>query len=246
MTKDNKREEDQARRFLTILGQKHQAELCARCQIDLEIYVATQLAGEPYRTRFAATADHLDGCPECAEAYALLYEAAWAEQHGRLPAPTYFPNPDLGFLKADSDKRSWLDQLREAIQLNQEKFRFQLTTSLAAVLQPPPAVAFTRSGSEDARYGRLLLSLTPERFPELDLPVSLLVYEDGQNPANCLLEVTVEPPGQSWPDLGGRTVTVAMWESAQTAVTDDWGTAVFPDIPIATLDSLRLDIDLRD
>ena len=237
-------EERAARRFWDVLRQKHRDDSCEQCLARLDDYIAAQLAGDPYRMTYGATADHLDSCPECAAAYALLYEAAWMEQHGRLPAPAHIPDPDLGFLKTKSDAANWLSRLRQALQHSQDRLSLQLSSGLVAFLQPPSPIALTRSADDEARYGRLLLSLTPNRFPELELPVSLLVYEDGQNPDNCLLEVTVEPPGRSWPDLGGRTVTVATWESAQTAVTDDWGTAVFPDIPIAALDSLRLDVDL--
>ena len=55
---------------------------CRACLDHLDGYIAAQLAGQDYIALLPAVAAHLDACPECATAYARLYElevAAWVD-----------------------------------------------------------------------------------------------------------------------------------------------------------------------
>jgi hypothetical protein len=102
----------------------------------------------------------------------------------------------------------------------------------------------TRSAADSDRYGQPILELVPENVPDLAPPVTIMAYGDRQQPDRCLVEVTVEPPGQSWPELSGKQVVLTVADGEQTAVTDDWGVAAFAGVPVAELDTMRLDIDL--
>lgn len=227
--------------FLTILQQQPEEADCRLCQSQLHDYVVSQQAGEDYRAQFAWTAQHLDSCVACAEAYGLLFEAILAEFRGELPQPAAIPEPDLSFLTAVSDLPGLLIR---AIRQTGQRLTIQFNQALIGLLAPPPQAASTRSTTDEGRYGRKLLELGPENIPEVALPLTLAAFADREQPDYCLVEVTVEPPGLSWPDLDGRLVTLAAGDKSWSAQTDEWGTAVFPDIPIIDLDALFLDVTL--
>ena len=226
--------------FLAMLGQQPDEADCRLCLSQLHDYVMAQQAGEAYRSEFAWTAQHLDSCVACAEAYGTLYETLLAEARGALPQPAALAAPDLSFLTAVSDLPALLSR---AIRQMGQRFTLQLNAALNNLLTPPPHAALTRS-AEEGRYGRKLLELTPDQVPEAVIPLTLAAFTDRERPDYCLVEVTVEPPGLSWPDLGGQTVTLAAGDKSWAAQTDEWGTAVFPDILILDLDTLFLDVVL--
>ncbi|MCB8983768.1 MAG: hypothetical protein H6659_08095 [Ardenticatenaceae bacterium] len=230
--------------LLQALRQKPTEADCQLCLSQLHDYVVAQLAGQDYRQQFAWTAVHLDTCTACAEAYALIYEAALAEAQNRLPQPAHLPDPDLSFLQS----ASWLAALQAALELHAARLTLQLNETLNALLAPQPTLAATRT-LDDGRYTPRLLELTFDQAAAANVPFTLAAYADRQQPDRCLVEITVQPPGQSWPDLSGRAVTLhaaAQRAAAHTvtAATDDWGTAVFPDIPRSALTALRIEIEL--
>ncbi|MBK8990112.1 MAG: hypothetical protein IPM39_29295 [Chloroflexi bacterium] len=224
--------------FISVIRHAPDDADCALCLDQLDGYVQAQLAAADYRAQFAWTAQHLDGCVSCAEAYALHYEAALAEAHGRLPQPDHLPQPDLAFLHAAVD---WLAVLQAALRITPARFTLQLNETLNRLLPPTPTPALTRSAA-DGRYQPKLLELNQDQAHVAGLPFTLAVYADRQQPDRCLVEITVQPPGQSWPDLGGYLVTLTAAEQSVTTKTDDWGTAVFPDVPLAQLEQVRLDV----
>ena len=75
----------------------------SECELYLprfDAYIAAQLAGEDYLTRFSEIAIHLDSCESCADSYARLYELEVALAAEALPAPQTIPAPELSFLSA--------------------------------------------------------------------------------------------------------------------------------------------------
>ncbi len=228
--------------FLTMLGQQPNDADCRLCLSQLHDYVVAQQAKEDYRTQFAWTAQHLDSCVACAEAYDLLFEMVLAEAQDELAQPEQIPPPDLSFLTAVPDLPTVLSQ---AIQQTRQQLTLQLNTLLTTLLAPASQAALTRSTGE-GRYGQKLLELAPDQVPEAALPLTLTAYADREQPKRCLVEVTVELPDVSWPDLAGRNVTLIAGEQVWTAQTDEWGTAVFLDVLILDLDTLRLEVTLTD
>jgi len=233
-------EEASARALAEILSYTPNEADCALCLNQLEDYVQTQLRGAAYQPQFAWTARHLDSCVACAAAYALLYEVGLAEANGRLPHPAHSPEPDLSFLEFQT---GWLAALRAALTATPGRLAMQLNEALARLLAPAPAPALTRSVGE-GRYTPKLLEITPDQAQEAALPFTLTAYADQQQPDRCLVEVTVQPPDQSWPDLGGYQVSLIAGEMVVTTETDDWGTAVFPGILLANLNTLTIELTL--
>jgi hypothetical protein len=164
-----------------------------------------------------------------------------AEAQDQLLQPEHIPTPELSFLTAVPHLPTTLSQ---AIQQTRQRFTLQLNQLLTGLLAPTPQTALTRS-TEEGRYSQKLLELTPEHLPEAAFLLTLTAFADQEQPGRCLVEVTVEPPGLSWPDLAGRQVQLTAGEQTQTAQTDEWGTAVFPNILILDLDTLRLDVSLE-
>lgn len=241
MTENKNGPEDKVQSFLSMLRTKPTEADCNRCIAQLDAYVTLQLEEGDYRGEFPWVAQHLDSCVDCVEAYAQVYELLWAENNGRLPQPATIPQPDLSFL--DPAANLWTT-LQTALQMTQQQITLRLDAMLAAMLLPQASLGLVRGG-EDGRFGEQLLALTPAQTP-IALPFSLNAYADSENSEMCLVEVTVEPLGKSWPELGGQQVIVRYLDTMHTAVTDDWGTAVFTNIPRTELQNLILEIRLLD
>lgn len=224
--------------FEAMLRQQATEADCQLCLSQLHDYVVAQQSGEDYREQFGWAARHLDSCVACAEAYGLLYEIMLAETTNRLSQPDKIPAPDLSFLTAVPPLPTLLQQ---AIRQTRQRITIQLNKALTALLVPLPQTALTRSAGNE-RYSRKLLELTPAQVPEVSLPLTLAAYADAQRPGFCLVEVALEPPGVSWPDLGGWAITLAAGEKSWHAQTDEWGTAVFPDVRMIDLDTLLVNV----
>jgi hypothetical protein len=257
VTRESNRKAGKVQTFLALLQTEPTEMDCQQCIEQLTDYIDLQLEAGDYQHQFPTVAQHLDNCVSCAEMYARVYEVALADRNGhfdtstplsgarlktgRLPQPSRIPEPDLSFL---SNSPSLWATLQTALQQTQTRLTLQLDAALAAWLTPPPSLALTRSG-DDARFGEQILSLTPDQVPETDLPFSLAAYADKENEALCLVEITVEPPGLSWPDLGGSEVQLRYGDVVLAEKTDDWGTAVFANIPRTELENLHMEIHIK-
>jgi hypothetical protein len=163
-----------------------------------------------------------------------------------LPSPHVLPAPELSFLSMPAAKssRSLRELLATALTTTANQIHLQLSADLLALLQPQQSAAFTRSSVDDSRYHEVLYELEAESSTESAIPIQLTAYRDAEQPEQCLLEVTVMPSGERWPNLGGRTVTLWIGDDRLTATTDAWGVAAFAGIAIARLGDLLLVVDL--
>jgi len=241
VTGESNREESRVQTFLAMLQSQPTEADCQQCVEQLAAYVEAQFEGSNYQMAFPHVAQHLDSCVICAEAYAQMYELVLADRNDRLPEPSYIPQPDLSFLT--QPPLLWA-ALQSALQQTQTHISLQLDATLVALLSPQPSLTMTRAG-DDAQFGEQILTLTSDQIPVTDLPFSLAAYADKENQELCLVEITVEPPGLSWPDLGGSEVHLSYNDGVKTGTTDDWGTAVFANIPRTELENLHLDITLK-
>lgn len=230
---------------------------CQTCLSRLDEYVASQLVGEDYVTHFPDVAMHLDACPNCADAYARVYELTLAEAADRLPQPDHLPDPDLSFLlpgamdslspaalRAGLRFKALAERLQAAFSRTGDRLTLQLSTELVQLLQPSPAVAQVRAPADAERYDKVLLTLEPDEALLPDLPVTLVAYRDAHRPELCLVEAVVEPPGRSWPELEGIVVALIVAGGRREAMTDAWGLAAFEGIHVAQLAELILEIEL--
>lgn len=215
---------------------------CQRCREHLHDYVQNQLDDQDVDSTNSWVARHLDACVECASAYAPVYDTLFAEKMGQLPVPAAMPDPDLSFLPvADNNLAT---KLRSALTATSAQITLQFDAVLRALLTPPPAAALVRSGA-DGRYHKRILSLPPDPLAaDASLPFTLVAYADSQHPQLCLVEVTLQLPDQSWPDLGGYAVTLTLSSGSHTTLTDDWGSVAFADILQSELDTLKCDVAL--
>jgi hypothetical protein len=253
------KEEGGQARLIRALRSKPDDEACQACLGQLDEYIAAQLAGEDYVARFANVAVHLDACPDCAGAYARLYELERAETVNGLPQPDQLPDPDLGFLRHPAEEPlspttrqaslkapDLAQQLRHAIRRPGERLTLQLSADLLALLRPSPTALLTRAPADTERYGEILLSLEPAMVPDLDIPLTLTAYRDAHQPEMCLVEAVVEPAGRSWPDLSGIQVTLHLAGEKREAITDAWGVASFEGVRINDLAGMALEVTLTD
>lgn len=225
-------------RFREVL-QPPATDACEACLQKLDAYIEAQLAGEAYLDQYPDVALHLDACVECAGAYARLYELALAEARDALPKPASVPDPDLSFLATDSVRLA--DRLREAVTRTGDALRLELSAGLLALLTPSEPATALRSAA-DTRYGEVLLDLDPTEVDDFDVPLTITAYRDAERPRMCLVEVAVEPAGEGWPNLAGRSVTLTVGDTVQTSETDAWGVAAFENIPVDLLGQLAIDV----
>lgn len=225
--------------LIKILQSGHSEAACRQCLTGLEPYILAQINQSSQDEEFPTIQDHLDSCVECVAAYELLYEAVLAEVAGTLPSPTDIPVPDLSFLKVKTD--SLLEKLGSALTATKNSLVLQLDQALYAMLvnAQQTQVGFARSGG-NGRYTNKLFQLNSEHLPGDTIPLTVAAFKDNDQDGICLVEVNVEPPGRSWPDLANLAVTLLTKAQKETAVTDEWGTAVFPQVNINYLGSMRL------
>lgn len=212
----------------------------AACDVvlgQLDEYVAAQLNGRDPFPLFPHIAVHLDGCLLCSAAYGRLYRLALAEQNEALPIVQNPRQPNLSFLPP---VLSLADKLRTAVEKLHNGWRFHLSADLLPLLQPQPALMPVRAPTTDDRYAELLLSLEPDESLQTDLPFKLLVCRDAQSPADCLVEVWVQPHGRAWPHLAGFTVTLQLPDQTHQQSTNPWGVASFAQIPVKHLSNLTI------
>lgn len=224
--------------FLAMLATQPSEEACQRHMHQLDDYITAQLDGEDVVRKFPDTAVHLDTCLLCAEAYAALYDTYSAEIENQLIDPPTMPAPDLTFLQSGPSLSS---MLKQQLQATANQISLQLTAALLPFLTPLPQAALVRSAS--GRYAEAIYSLTPEHVPDLALPFSMTAYKDLQNADLCLVEINVTPAGISWPDLEGYQVLTAFADKTISEKTDDWGTAVFANIPVDRLANLTITVE---
>lgn len=237
--------ETQRRRLLKVLYSEASDEECARCLSIIDEYVTAQLAGKDYLSKFADVALHLDRCVSCAATYARLYELESATE---VPHPVRLENipaPDLSFLDPNRTRAQLVEQIRDSISRAGEQFTLKFTAGLFSLLQPSPVALRSRAPSDSQRYGNVLLLLNPAEVPGLDLPLNVTAYEHLQQSQTCLVEVIVKPPGTSWPDLGGRKVTLHFDGTTYQNNTDAWGVASFEDVPVEALSQMRIEVSLK-
>jgi hypothetical protein len=89
-----------------VLGLPDNGLACDECQAWLPAYVDAEVGGISGHPRYLAVKRHLLLCSDCAAAYLELLDLALAEEQGRIPRPTHYPEPDLSFLPGEcSDDR---------------------------------------------------------------------------------------------------------------------------------------------
>jgi hypothetical protein len=219
---------------------------CQTCLGKLNDYVAAQLAGEDALSLYPDVAVHLDTCLDCAGAYARLYELELAMAAERLPEPPRLPAPDLSFLPATPHLRpiALAEQVRQALSRAGNQLVFRLSAGLLSLLASSPAPVSLRAPADTQRYTEVVCTLEPDESLRSEVPFTLTAYRDGAQPDHCLVEVVVEPPGRSWPDLEGITVALTLAGVRREATTDAWGLVSFAGLPIARLADLTLEIEL--
>jgi hypothetical protein len=239
-TKPSSSETFTPQHLVEILKQEVSEESCSRCIEQLDVYISAQFAGEACSTIFMETAMHLDSCTSCSTAYELLYEVTEAENSNRLPTPTTLPSPNLAFLQ---EKVSLVDQLKQALQVTKESITIQLDQLLLSLLVQEQAgqLAAVRSGG-NGRYTNKLFQLSSKQLPGETVPLTIAAFKDNEQAGVCLVEVNIEPPGKSWPELSNYKVDLALRSQTETAVTDEWGTALFPTVPLQYLGTMRLQV----
>ncbi len=215
--------------------------ICDAILAQLDEYVAAQLNGRDPFPLYPHIAVHLDGCLLCAAAYGRLYRLTLADNRETLPILQNPRQPDLSFLPPVAAS-SLADKLRTAVEKLQNGWRLRLSADLLPLLQPQPVPLPVRAATEEERYATLLLALEPDQSLQTDVPFKLLAYRDAQSPTDCLVEVWVQPHGRAWPHLAGFTVTLHLPNQTHQQITNPWGVATFPHIPIITLEVLILTV----
>jgi hypothetical protein len=215
---------------------------CIVFRDQLHDYVAAQLVYLPDLVPFRELAAHLDGCEECSGAFARLYELEHALLFASLPDPVRLPSFDMTFLLAFVP--TLVEQLRAVTRRFGASVSFQLNASLRALLPASLASSTLRSTSQQALAP--IMALQADAAQQAELPLSFTVYREPHDPARCRVEVELQLPNLSWPDLADIPITISYDGGTQHALTDAWGLAAFPTVPLHALDTLRIDVLLPE
>ncbi len=197
---------------------------------QLDDYIEAQLNGSDYAALYPDMALLLDQSVSLAEAYARLYAEREAD-YSTVDAEV--PSADLSFLQAPLGER-----IQRAIERGGNAIRLRLDAGLLPLLAPPTSLEPVFRAPDASRYADHVLHLDAEVF-------TLDAWTDSAETSRCLLEVTVEPPGKSWPDLADSTVTVTVAGQIHSEKTDAFGLASFANLPVNDLATLELAIELN-
>ena len=224
---------------------------CTVCLDELEDYITGQLASADYQARWPRVAQHLDSCVDCAESYALLYQARLAEHSLLLPA--HIPTADLSFLqagavgplepadlRANRQARKLQRALGAAVERSGARLRLTLSRALLDLLATRPAgpaLAF-RSGDEQA-----LLELALDEPNAEVARLQLSAYAAPAPSEHCTVRIQLALHDREWPDLAGVQVALLTQDEHRQTTTDAWGEATFADVPLAALPILQIEID---
>lgn len=208
---------------------------CNLCLDKLEDYITLQFDGQDYQKQLPDVVEHLDGCIECSQSYAILYNQLSAEKAQAMPQPSAIPDPDLSFLQAAPKA---LDPIREAIRQIGNRFQFSFSQTLLELIQAPaqPSLAF-----RDIENRPLFAIELPTPSDQVER-LAISIYPDDERDAYVLVQVSISLPNRIWPNLGGITVQLAAAGNLHQETTDQWGEASFEAIPRSALPDLRLEI----
>lgn len=243
---NNEQRANNARRLAALLLARPDPTSCNSCLERLEEYIDRQLSGTDYRDALPTVAEHLDSCVACAESYALLYETRLATAN----SPAHIPPPDLSFLEPDAGRPLTPAQLRAyrttqrtnvlaaAITSAGNRVSLNLSPGLLAANQAP-ATALRDASGADAPIYELAFTTPSAAISQLQLHV----YRDDQATDACTLRVQVALVDRDWPELAGVRVTVHGAGRVQQTTTDQWGEAVFSELPLTELGQLQVELD---
>lgn len=215
--------------------QAQDPKACTLCLDTLEQYITLQLDGEDYQKQLPDVAEHLDGCIECSQSYAILYTQLSVEKAQAMPQPSTIPDPDLSFLQTAPNT---LDTMREAIRQIGNRFQLSFSQALLELFQTPAQPSLAFRDIENTPLFALELPTPSEQVERL----AISIYPDDERDAYVLVQVSVSLPNRIWPNLGGITVQLNAAGDLHQETTDQWGEASFESIPRSALPDLRLEI----
>lgn len=217
---------------------------CDLWREELPALVDAELMGLSPRKVAPELAAHLEFCDECGQLYAEMLEAAWLASKGPLPVDEAIPEPDLSFLpkpKIDLDilwhvplQNTWNAVVDAAGSL--QKLLVEVT-----VPRPLPSLAPLRGTLTDKGEERTLLVVEMEEHGGLGLEVRATRYS--ASPERCTLTLTMDSPRPDAPRP--RRAVISYAGGRLVAEVDDLGQAHFPDVPLASLADMRVEIEMR-
>ena len=199
-------------------------------------YYQADLEGQAGEPRWRAVALHLESCPYCSTAYALLSDLIDLAIGERGVEPPDYPEPDLSFLWAASTEapqttsRAWgLDELGRLI--------LEFSTELVSAWQLP-AQAMAGLKSEGAE--KVLGQARWER-EGVDLEVEIIAKTQPDEPSRCTIMVEANIPSRGgWPNLADTKVTLKRRDKTELdmQLTNAFGQALFEGVDVDDLPEL--------
>lgn len=211
---------------------------CPECEELLPEYFQADKEGRTGEARWQSLTRHLDVCPACRAAYAVLVDLIALAGNEEETSFTTDLEPDLSFLDEKQSEptgstSSWqLDRLGRLI----IDFSVELLRSWQ-IASPSPV------GLKD---DQLINTLYQGSITEVNADVAVTITvearrEDSQH-CNLLVEVNILSRG-GWPHLGGTEVILKQYDTVlEIQQTDSFGQVLFEAVPAGALPQLRLEI----
>lgn len=213
---------------------------CAVCQAELADFVDAEMVGENAGRLFPVVKRHLDLCPVCGEIYQDLLDVSWQLASDALPCPVVpeprlpsFHPPSPTPLQPVAAPETWFTRLEPVI----AGMRAVLVSFIDQGRLEPAyvlgAADFTSDGQTEWRQ------LFAARVPQI--PDGTLSITARRPVGAALCTLTVSLNSVSW-DPRDRPVNLVLDSERRTGRTDDAGQINFPDVPVAVLPDLRVEI----
>lgn len=212
---------------------------CEACQAEIADFVDSEMIGEDAGALFPAVKRHLDLCPVCDEIYQDLLDVNWQLLSDALPRPA-IPQPRLPSLQLSPTPlqltpapETWFNRLKPVI----AGIRAVLVSFVnQGPLQPAYVLGATDFRSDGQMEWRQLVAAQLPQVPDGTLSIT------ARRPVGAVLcTITVSLNSTSW-DPTGRPVNLVLGLERRTGRTDGSGQVSFPDVPVAALPDIRIEI----
>lgn len=219
------------------------------CQHLLHAYVETELAGGDAATQFPAVQTCLETMPEFREAYEELKAFLELEQAGQLADPGELPALDEVFLRELLGEETAVSSPPHPSPLVYFNKLGHLVIQLANTLIQAAAEYRPTSLSATDRLAGAMRSaaegptLVLNDIDDHEITIQLLSMNQAQGEVSIAVNVNILSRG-GWPNLGETAVSLHNPTSPpRTLLTDAFGSVLFRNLPVSTLNDLTIEIE---
>ena len=198
----------------------------------LPAYATTIAVGRVPEIQYPDVATHLAGCAECCETLQDLIDLTRTAYSDTFPSAPVYPQPDLSFLRSAVPEPSTRERWRP----------HDVAERLTIVFSETLLVSLRQPALAGAARGQTLYQYTQRTGDVPNLSVSVEVYAQEPQRDRCYIQVGVEVLSRDPLDQAASRVRLHADATAWEGETDESGCVGFPDVPLAVLPQLTIEV----